>query len=123
MSTNQHQSDNLETGNTGSHHELVTSSPELSTAQTLADALHHLLSQQGYPVDNIRLQDVIRKHDNPKAEEQGRGINTLGGFIGVLRGLGIEESPEILQQPDAAFLPLLGYHARYGWGVIDGKNP
>lgn len=55
MSTNQHQSDNLETGNTGSHHELVTSSPELSTAQTLADALRHLLSQQGYQLEFERL--------------------------------------------------------------------
>ena len=123
MSTNQHRSDNLETNNMGSHHELVPSSPEVSVEQSLADALRHLLSQQGYPVDNIRLQDVIRKHNTPKAQEQGRGINTLGGCIGVLRGLGIEESPEILEQPDAAFLPLLAYHARYGWGIIDGKNP
>ena len=123
MSTNQHLSDNIESDNLGSHHELVPSSDELTTAQSLADALRHLLSQQGYPVDNIRLQDIIRKHDNPKAEEQGRGINTLGGFVGILRGLGIEESPEILEQPDAAFLPLIAYHSRYGWGLIDGKNP
>ena len=123
MSTNQHLSDNIESDNLGSHHELVPSSNELTTAQSLADALRHLLSQQGYPVDNIRLQDIIRKHDNPKAEEQGRGINTLGGFVGILRGLGIEESPEILEQPDAAFLPLIAYHSRYGWGLIDGKNP
>ena len=101
----------------------MPSSNELTTAQSLADALRHLLSQQGYPVDNIRLQDIIRKHDNPKAEEQGRGINTLGGFVEILRGLGIEESPEILEQPDAAFLPLIAYHSRYGWGLIDGKNP
>ena len=123
MSTNQHLSDNIESDNLGSHHELVPSSNELTTAQSLADALRHLLSQQGYPVDNIRLQDIIRKHDNPKAEEQGRGINTLGGFVEILRGLGIEESPEILEQPDAAFLPLIAYHSRYGWGLIDGKNP
>ena len=123
MSTNQHLSDNIESDNLGSHHELVPSSNELTTAQSLADALRHLLSQQGYPVDNIRLQDIIRKHDNPKSEEQGRGINTLGGFVEILRGLGIEESPEILEQPDAAFLPLIAYHSRYGWGLIDGKNP
>ena len=123
MSTNQHLSDNIESDNLGSHHELVPSSDELTTAQSLADALRHLLSQQGYPVDNIRLQDIIRKHDNPKAEEQGRGINTLGGFVGILRGLGIEESPEILEQPDAAFLPLIAYHSRYGWGLIEKKNP
>jgi|GEM_PF-6274406 len=24
--------------------------------QTLADAIRHLLSQQGYPIDNVRLQ-------------------------------------------------------------------
>ena len=96
MSTNQHRSDNLETNNMGSHHELVPSSPEVSVEQSLADALRHLLSQQGYPVDNIRLQDVIRKHNTPKAQEQGRGINTLGGCIGVLRGLGLKNRPRFL---------------------------
>ena len=118
MSSNQNPSDNL-----GSTHELVSKTDEQSIATTLADALRHILSQQGYPIDNIRLQDVIRKHDNPKADEVGRGINTLGGIMAVLKGIGIEQPPEILAQPDPAFLPLLGYHTRYGWGVIDGQNP
>lgn len=130
MSTNQNPENNLGPKSSGAapDHtdglgELVSSDQQLTTAQSLADALKHILSQQGYPVDNIRLQDVIRKHDTSRAIEQGRGINTLGGIVEVLRGLGIEESPEILQQPDAAFLPLLAYHIRYGWGVIDGKSP
>lgn len=123
MSTNQHRSDSFETDNSGLHHELVPNSPEVSIAQTLADALKHLLSQQGYPVDNIRLQDVIRKFDNQREVQQGRGINTLGGIVSVLTGLGIAEIPEVLEQPDAAFLPLLAYHSRYGWGVVDGQTP
>ncbi|SUD91276.1 type I secretion system permease/ATPase [Psychrobacter phenylpyruvicus] len=123
MSTNQHRSDSFETDNTELHHELVPSSPDVSIAKSLADALKHILSQQGYPVDNIRLQDVIRKFDNQREVEQGRGINTLGGIVSVLNGLGIEEIPEVLEQPDAAFLPLLAYHSRYGWGVIDSQTP
>ncbi|WP_019672897.1 type I secretion system permease/ATPase [Psychrobacter lutiphocae] len=122
MSNNQHSSGNKTTDSSELHGELVPTH-ELSTAESLRDALKHILSQQGYPIDNIRLQDVIRKHDNQRAIDQGRGINTLGGVVGVLAGLGIEEAPEILEQPDAAFLPLLAYHARYGWGVIDGQTP
>lgn len=37
MSTNQHLSDNIESDNLGSHHELVPSSDELTTAQSLAE--------------------------------------------------------------------------------------
>lgn len=118
MTVNDNQTD--ETVLTG---ELVETNEQLTIAQSLADALRHLLGQQGYPVDNVRLQDVIRRHDNQKNSGEGRGINTLGGVIEVLHGIGVEDTPEILEQPDAAFLPLLTYHTRFGWGVIDGHTP
>ena len=99
----------------------VLSPSELT--QTLADAIRHLLSQQGYPIDNVRLQDVIARHDGLSANNKGQAINELGGVIGVLKDVGINNTPEILEQPDAAFLPLLAYRADLGWGVIDGQTP
>lgn len=123
MSTNPESSDHLEPNNAELNGELVPKSEQLTTEQSLADALRHLLSQQGYPIDNIRLNDVIAKHNTKAAINQGQGINTLGGVIQVLNGLGVSESPEVLEQPDAAFLPLLAYHPKHGWGLIDGQTP
>lgn len=89
---------------------------------SLVDAIKHLLSQQGYPVDNIRLNDVVKQHsERPKNNYQS--IREVGGIIAVLEGIGIKDMPEILEQPDAAFLPLLAYHPELGWGVIDGQTP
>lgn len=92
-------------------------------AQTLADAIRHLLSQQGYPVDNVRLKDVIHRYSQQTANDRGQGINTLAGVVGVLNGVGVDDMPEILEQPDAAFLPLLAYRSDLGWGVLDGQTP
>lgn len=92
-------------------------------AQTLADAIRHLLSHQGYPIDNVRLKDVINRYSQQTANEQGQGINTLGGVVGVLKGVGVDDMPEILEQPDAAFLPLLAYRPDLGWGVVDAQTP
>ncbi|WP_227674669.1 type I secretion system permease/ATPase [Psychrobacter jeotgali] len=83
-------------------------------AKQLTAALHTLLSQQGYPVDNVRLQGVI---------EQQPEIMTLSAVINVLSELGIDQLPESLLQPDAAFLPLLALHPTQGWGVIAQQNP
>jgi len=47
----------------------------------------------------------------------------LGGVISVLNGVGVEDLPEILEQPDAAFLPLLAFRPDIGWGVIDTQTP
>lgn len=90
--------------------------------ETLTDAIRHLLSQQGYPVDNIRLHDIVERHSE-SSNRQGQTIHELGGVIAVLQGIGIKDTPEILEQPDAAFLPLLAYRADIGWGVIDGQTP
>ena len=95
----------------------------VSTAQSLSDALRHLLNQQGYPIDSVRMNETIRRFDSPEQNDSGAGIKTLGGVVAVLKGLGINESPEILAAPDPAFVPLLAHHKHYGWGVVDGQNP
>ena len=95
---------------------------EVDPIQTLTDALRHLLSQQGYPIDNIRLNDVVKQYSR-KPENQGQSINELGGVVEVLKGIGINDMPQILEQPDAAFLPLLAYRSDIGWGVIDDQTP
>lgn len=83
-------------------------------AQHLATALHTLLTQQGYPIDNVRLYGVI---------DQQANLKTLAGIIAILKQLGVEQLPEALPIPDAAFLPLLALHPTEGWGVIEQQNP
>jgi len=103
------------------HHELQYSE-QVDLTETLTDAIKHLLGQQGYPVDNIRLHDVVKRHSE-QSDRQGQSIHELGGVIAVLQGIGITDTPEILEQPDAAFLPLLAYRTDLGWGVIDSQTP
>ncbi|MGO2279203.1 MULTISPECIES: type I secretion system permease/ATPase [unclassified Psychrobacter] len=103
------------------HHELQHSE-QVNLTETLTDAIKHLLGQQGYPVDNIRLHDVVKRHSE-QSDIQGQSIHELGGVIAVLQGIGITDTPEILEQPDAAFLPLLAYRSDMGWGVIDSQTP
>lgn len=91
--------------------------------QTLADAIRHLLNQQGYPVDNVRLQEIILRHMKKASANKGPEVNTLGGVVSVLKGVGVEDLPEILGEPDAAFLPLLAFRPDLGWGVIDAQTP
>ncbi len=80
----------------------------------LAEALHTLLTEQGYPVDNVRLYGVISQHQN---------LFSLSTIISILNQLGIEQLPEVLPTPDAAFLPLLALHSTDGWGLINQQNP
>lgn len=102
-------------------HELPPSE-QVDLTETLTDAIKHLLGQQGYPVDNIRLHDIVERHSE-LSDRQGQSIHELGGVIAVLQGIGINDTPEILEQPDAAFLPLLAYQSALGWGVIDSQTP
>lgn len=94
----------------------------LDQTSTLIEAIRHLLSQQGYPVDNIRLNDIVKQHSE-LPENKGQTIHQLSGIIAILQGIGIKDMPEILEQPDAAFLPLLAYRADIGWGIIDSQTP
>lgn len=91
--------------------------------QTLADAIRHLLSQQGYPIDNVRLQEMVARYNGRSTNDDGQVINELGSVVAVLKDVGIDKTPEILEQPDAAFLPLLAYRPDLGWGIIDGQTP
>lgn len=84
-------------------------------AAQLATALHTLLTQQGYPIDRVRLHGVI--------SQQQQNLHALAGIVSILKQLGIEQLPEMLAAPDAAFLPLLALHPTHGWGVIHQKNP
>ncbi|MBB3105929.1 ATP-binding cassette subfamily C protein LapB [Psychrobacter luti] len=95
---------------------------EIDFTATLTDAIRYLLTQQGYPIDNIRLHDIVERHSE-SSNRQGQSIHELGGVIAVLEGIGIKDRPEILENPDAAFLPLLAYRTDIGWGVIDGQTP
>ena len=83
-------------------------------ALQLAAALHTLLTEQGYPIDNVRLQGVI---------QQQPSLHLYSSIIRVLSQLGIDAPPESLPTPDAAFLPLLALHVTQGWGVINQQNP
>lgn len=103
------------------HHDEQNTLDQSELTSSLVDAIKHLLSQQGYPVDNIRLNDVVKQHSEHSKSNQS--IREVGGIIAVLEGIGITDTPEILEQPDAAFLPLLAYHPDLGWGVIDGQTP
>ncbi|MEN6670026.1 type I secretion system permease/ATPase [Psychrobacter sp. B38] len=94
---------------------------------SLVDAIRHLLNQQGYPVDNIRLNDIVRQHEESAKKNHPNNnrpsIREIGGVIAVLQGIGIKDMPEILEQPDAAFLPLLAYRSDIGWGIVDSQTP
>ncbi len=103
-------------------HNELQHAEHVDLTETLTEAIKHLLGQQGYPVDNIRLHDVVKRHSE-QSDRQGQSIHELGGVIAVLQGIGITDTPEILEQPDAAFLPLLAYRSDLGWGVIDGQTP
>lgn len=91
--------------------------------ETLADSIRHLLGQQGYPIDNVRLKEVVARYDDRSTNNKGKPINELGTVVAVLKDVGVDKTPEILEQPDAAFLPLLAYRPDLGWGVIDGQTP
>ncbi len=112
--TSGHQS--LEAINVSNQPELVErDNASVVLASQLSTALHTLLTEQGYPIDKIRLHSVI--------EQQRENLRTIGGIITVLKQLGIEQLPEALSAPDAAFLPLLALHPTQGWGVIHQQNP
>ena len=83
-------------------------------AAQLAVALHTVLTQQGYPIDKVRLYGVLHQQTE---------LMTLASIIKVLEQLGVDQLPESLPMPDAAFLPLLALHPTQGWGIIEQQNP
>ena len=96
---------------------LLTLDPDEQTNEQgaqLAAALHTLLTQQGYPVDSVRLSGVI---------QQQTELTRLASIVKILEQLGVDQLPEALPMPDAAFLPLLALHPIQGWGVIHQQTP
>lgn len=104
------------------HSDQHNSVAEVELTQTLIEAIRHVLTQQGYPIDNIRLHDIVQQQSR-RFEKKGSSIHEISGVIAVLKGIGIKDMPEILEQPDAAFLPLLAYRPDIGWGVLDSQTP
>ncbi|PID37798.1 MAG: type I secretion system permease/ATPase [Pseudomonadales bacterium] len=90
---------------------------ESSLQNDLIFSVAHILTLQGYPVDNIRLRDVVQ------TMSEKSNFDSLASLIEVLQGVGIDDLPVVLEQPDAAFLPLVGFHHKLGWGVIDSQTP
>lgn len=78
--------------------------------QELAYAISMLLKEQSFPVDKNRLQTSIDKVDLQ--------LSPKDSLSRLLLILGIQDIPRILPQPDGAFMPLLAYHERLGWGRI-----
>lgn len=93
---------------------LPLNDPTNDQAIKLLMALHTLLTEQGYPIDKVRLNGVI---------QQQQDLLSLSSIISVLTQLGVEKLPEVLPTPDAAFLPLLALHPIHGWGVINQQTP
>lgn len=82
--------------------------------EQLAASLNTLLTQQGYPIDKVRLYGVLHQQTE---------LTTLANIVKILEQLGVDQLPESLPMPDAAFLPLLALHPLHGWGVIEQQNP
>lgn len=100
---------------------LKRSKPSISSATTLvpvsgdqpkelAEAVATLLKEQGFPIDRTRLQSSI---DSLHADS-----SPADKLLNLLQILGIHDIPQLLPRPDGAYMPLLAYHAQYGWGRI-----
>lgn len=76
----------------------------------LSDAISAILKEQSFPIDKTRLTLSINSLD-AKASAADK-LTTL------LQILGVHDLPQILPMPDGAYMPLLAYHAQYGWGRI-----
>lgn len=81
-----------------------------SNHKGLAHTISITLKEQGYPIDHNRLQSSLslgKDFNNPQTS-----IET------ILQSLGLDNSMQVLQAPDAAFMPLVGYHKILGFGRI-----
>lgn len=76
----------------------------------LSEAISMLLKEQGFPIDKTRLQQSISLID-PTALPADI-------IVTLLEILGVAGLPQVMTKPDGAYMPLLVYHAQYGWGRI-----
>lgn len=76
----------------------------------LAYALTMTLREQGFAVDKNRLQSAMDAvSDIP---------DTYSKLVMMLQVLGVNDIPELMDEPDPAFAPMLAHHNRYGYGRI-----
>lgn len=88
------------------------------TEQTRAQlgwALSMSYSMQGSALDHTRLSDALAKL--PENASRVEDLRLL------LDGLGEYASPNVLSEPDAAYLPFVAYSSELGWGVITERRP
>lgn len=76
----------------------------------LAYALSVTLKEQGFPIDKNRLDSSI----NSILEIS----DNYSKITMMLQVLGVLDSPEILDAPDPAYMPLVACHKNYGFGRI-----
>lgn len=76
----------------------------------LAYALSVTLKEQGFPIDKNRLDSSI----NSILEIS----DNYSKITMILQVLGVLDSPEILDAPDPAYMPLVACHKNYGFGRI-----
>lgn len=76
----------------------------------LSHAISILLKEQGFAIDKTRLQHGIDSLD--------WRAQPADNVLTLLQLLGIHDMPKLLPKPDAAYIPLLAYHAQYGFGRV-----
>lgn len=84
--------------------------PRLNQEEYLAFTLASILKEQGFPVDKNRLKtatDSVMGVADPYAK-----------LVMMLQVLGVSDVPEVLDAPDAAYMPLIVYHKHLGYGRI-----
>lgn len=80
----------------------------------LAYALSITLKEQGFAIDKNRLASSI----NAVLSITDR----YSKLAMMLQVLGVDDSPEVLDAPDGAYMPLIGYHRVHGYGRIIQKT-
>lgn len=78
--------------------------------EQLAYALSVTLKEQGFPVDKNRLDSSVQ---NVSAI-----TDSYSKIAMMLQVLGVTDSPEVLDAPDPAYMPLVACHKTYGFGRI-----
>lgn len=87
----------------------------MKTRSGLAWAVETSLQMQGSGVDRTRMNDAMSSvPDAP---------NTLNDLYSMLDVLGLNNRPDILQEPDRAYLPLIAFSDEFGWGVLIDQRP
>lgn len=87
----------------------------MKTKQSIAWAVSTALQMQGSGVDRTRMSDAMsRVNDAPDS------FKDLSTFLDIL---GLNHTPDVMDEPDRAYLPLVAYSKELGWGVITDQRP